>query len=117
MPSIQLILNITIGESLLDESQCATSAVKVQSQKSLNMRDNSSAIFTGISNLKNIDVVSKPSLPEIMGLIKNDTCSMSGQAVYLSKPKEGEHTFKTTSKEPVPTVEQSENSIKMNPYN
>jgi len=72
----------------LDESQCATSAVKVQSQKSLNMQDNSSAIFTGIKNLKNIDVVLKPTLPELMCLIKNDTCSMSGQAVSLSKPKE-----------------------------
>ena len=100
----------------MDDSQCATSAMKVESQKSSKMWDNASAIFNDISNFRNIDVVSKPSLPELIGLIKIDISYMSGQAVSLSKPNEGETTFETTTKEPVRTVERRQNSTKRNPY-
>ena len=52
------------------------------------MGDESSTFFSDNSNFRNMDVVSKPVLPELVGLIKNDMHAISGQAIPSPKPKE-----------------------------
>ena len=59
-----------------------------------------------------MDVVSKPSLPELVGFTKNDMPSISGKADSSLKPRGSETVSETTTKETASHVEESENSIK-----
>ena len=84
-----------MGESISDDSHYATDALNVELQKSSNMCANSSSSFSNNSNLRNMDVVSKPF-------------HIHGQAVCCSKTKEVEQFSENTTKKMISNIEKSE---------
>ena len=62
------------------------------------MGDNSSSITSDILNLRNTNAGSKPSLPELIGFVKNDMPSLSRRVVPLFKPKKGNELMKLLQK-------------------
>ena len=82
-----LILNVTIGESLIDDYQFVKNAQNVESTNSLNVEDKSSVV-TGVSKLRSIGVVSKSPVSELFDFVKIVIASISGQVGSRSKAKE-----------------------------